>query len=106
MDKCCGQPYPKACKKNNRQGKAFLKTEKSREKKKKCGDNTPEGTLGERLHDGRIAAVFKIHEDHHQHACQRHDRNQPAGGRQLFADGRGNEDDGDAENHFEKNLYQ
>jgi hypothetical protein len=106
MNKGCSQPHPKACKKNDGQRKMFFETKKGHQKKKKGGKNPKESPFGERLHDGGVAAVFKIHEDHRQRAGQRHDRHQPAGGRQLFTDGSGNKDDGDAENHFKQDLHQ
>ena len=105
MDYRCKKPNPETCGQNTRQGYLFLEAEQCNDKKEDAGQNPPERSLREALHDFRIALVLHIDPYQNQGPRQRHDGDQAGSGWELFRDRRGKEDYGYTQCDFEQDLH-
>ena len=101
MDYRCKEPDPETRTQNTGQGYVFIEAEQCNEEKEDAGQNTPERSFREGLHDFGIAFILQIDPEQDQGAGQRHDGNQAGGGWELLGDGSSNEDDHDAEYDFD-----
>ena len=105
MDYRCKEPDPEARSQNTRQRYVFLEAEKCNEKKEDAGQDTPERSFREALHDFRVAFVLHIDPYQNQGPRQRHDADQTGSGWELFSDRRGNKDYDYTECDFEQDLH-
>ncbi len=101
MDKCPTQPSSKACDKNERKRKVFLKAQESNEEEKDTGQYAPNSPSGEILHDYRFALVLKIHPHENQGPGKRHDPDETGGRWQLSSDFCSNQYNGNAKDYFQ-----
>ena len=105
MDYRCKEPDPEARGQNTRQRYLFLEAEQCNEKKEDAGENTPQRSLREALHDFGVALVLHIDPHQDQGPSQRHDADQAGSGWELLCDSCGNEDYGYTECDFEEDLH-
>ena len=105
MDYRCKEPDPEARGQNTRQGYLFLEAEQCNDKKEDTGQDTPERSFREALHDFRIARVLHLDPYQHQGSSQRHDTDQAGNGWELLGDRRSKEDYDYTECDFKEDLH-